>query len=91
MTRAERMIDAMPWGRATFDRLATGQLFDGMEGWMPLFVDAPRTLLDEVDGATVIVVEPDRVRARLADLLDEERELTEQGAIRRLREPKSGR
>ena len=33
-----------PWGRATFDRLATGQLFDGMEGWMPLFVDEPRTL-----------------------------------------------
>ena len=45
--RAERMIDAMPWGRSTFDRLATGQLFDGMEGWMPLFVDEPRTLLDE--------------------------------------------
>ena len=61
--RAERMIDAMPWGRSTFDRLATGQLFDGMEGWMPLFVDEPRTLLDEVDGATVLVVEPDRVRA----------------------------
>ena len=60
--RAERMIDAMPWGRSTFDRLATGQLFDGMEGWMPLFVDDPRTLLDEVDGATVLVVEPDRVR-----------------------------
>jgi transcription-repair coupling factor (superfamily II helicase) len=75
--RAERMIDVMPWGRGTFDRLATGQLFDGMEGWMPLFVDEPRTLLDEVAGATVLVVEPDRVKARLADLLDEERELTD--------------
>jgi transcription-repair coupling factor (superfamily II helicase) len=75
--RAERMIDAMPWGRSTFDRLATGQLFDGMEGWMPLFVDEPRTLLDELVGATVVVVEPDRVQGRLADLLDEERELTD--------------
>ena len=75
--RAERMIDVMPWGRSTFDRLATGQLFDGMEGWMPLFVDEPRTLLDEVAEATVLVVEPDRVRSRLADLLDEERELTD--------------
>jgi transcription-repair coupling factor (superfamily II helicase) len=75
--RAERMIDQMPWGRSTFDRLATGQLFDGMEGWMPLFVDAPRTLLDEVVGATVVVVEPDRVQGRLAELLDEERELTD--------------
>ncbi|MGB8197664.1 MAG: transcription-repair coupling factor [Acidimicrobiales bacterium] len=75
--RAERMIDAMPWGRGTFDRLATGQLFDGMEGWMPLFTDEPVTLLDEAVGATVVVVESDRVRARLADLLDEERELTD--------------
>ncbi len=75
--RAERMIDAMPWGRTTFDRLATGQRFDGMEGWMPLFVDAPHTLLDEVPNATVVVVEPDRVQQRLADLLDEERELTD--------------
>ena len=74
---AERMIDAMAWGRATFDRLATGQLFDGMEGWMPLFVDEQRTLLDEVHDATVVVVEPDRVSSRLADLLDEERELTD--------------
>ncbi len=75
--RAERMINAMAWGRSTFDRLATGQLFDGMEGWMPLFVDDPRTLLDEVGAATVLVVEPDRVQSRLADLLDEERELTD--------------
>ncbi len=75
--RAERMIDLAPWGRSTFDRLATGQLFDGMEGWMPLFVDAPRTLLDDVVGATVVVVEPDRVQARLAELLEEERELTD--------------
>jgi len=58
-------------------RLATGQLFDGMEGWMPLFVDEQRTLLDEVHDATVVVVEPDRVSSRLADLLDEERELTD--------------
>jgi len=75
--RAERMIDDRPWGRSTFDRLATGQLFDGMEGWMPLFVDEPRTLLDEVVGATLLVVEPDRVKSRLADLLDEERELSD--------------
>ena len=75
--RAERLIDVAPWGRSTFDRLATGQLFDGMEGWMPLFVDAPRTLLDELDGATVVVIEPDRVQSRLAELLDEERELAD--------------
>jgi transcription-repair coupling factor (superfamily II helicase) len=74
--RAEEMVASAPWGRATFDRIATGQLFDGMEGWMALFVDEPRTLLDEVRGATLVVVEPDRVRRRLEELLDEERELT---------------
>ncbi len=74
--RAESMVTASPWGRATFDRLATGQLFDGMEGWMALFVQSPRTLLDELGDVTCVVVEPDRVRRRLEELLDEERELT---------------
>jgi len=75
--RAEELIRSQPWGRATFDRLATGQLFDGMEGWMPMFVERPVTLLDELADVTVIVVEPDRVRQRLSDLLEEERELTD--------------
>jgi transcription-repair coupling factor (superfamily II helicase) len=74
--RAEAKITSAPWGRATFDRIATGQLFDGMEGWMGLFVESPTTLLDEVKGATCVVVEPERVSQRLSDLLDEERELT---------------
>jgi transcription-repair coupling factor (superfamily II helicase) len=74
--RAEALIRTAPWGRANFDRIATGQLFDGMEGWMALFVDHPTTLLDEVKGATCVVVEPERVAQRLSDLLDEERELT---------------
>jgi len=75
--RAEELSTSEPWASATFDRLATGQLFDGMEGWMGLFVNEARTLLDEVDDARVVVVEPDRVRARLGELLGEERELTD--------------
>jgi transcription-repair coupling factor (superfamily II helicase) len=75
--RAEELVSSAPWGRATFDRIATGQLFDGMEGWMALFIDEPRTLLDEIVGATLLVVEPDRVSRRLEELLDEERELTD--------------
>jgi len=74
--RAEELIRSDPWGRDVFDRLAQGQLFDGMEGWMPLFATARTTLLDEVNGLTCLVVEPERVRRRLEDLLDEERELT---------------
>jgi transcription-repair coupling factor (superfamily II helicase) len=76
-SRAEALALSAPWASGTFDRLATGQLFDGMEGWMGLFVDEPRTLLDEVANAEVVVVEPTRVRARLEELLGEERELTD--------------
>ncbi len=65
-----------PWGREVFDRLAQGHLFDGLEGWMSLVVGERRTLLDEVAGLRCLVVEPERVRRRLEDLLDEERELT---------------
>ncbi|MDE3043940.1 MAG: transcription-repair coupling factor [Acidobacteriota bacterium] len=74
--RARRLSESESWGAASFDRLAQGELFDGMEGWMSLFVEERRTLLDELD-ASVIVVEPSRVRARLDDLLDEERELAD--------------
>jgi transcription-repair coupling factor (superfamily II helicase) len=75
--RSEELVVHEPWGREMFDRLATGQLFDGMEGWMSLFVHEPRTLLDELGSASVLVVEPERVRQRWHDLLDEERELTD--------------
>ncbi len=73
---AEDLARSEPWGRETFDRLAQAQAFDGMEGWMPLLCASRRTLLDEVSDLTCLVVEPDRVRQRLEDLLDEERELT---------------
>ena len=74
--RARRLAQREPWTASALERVADGHLFDGMEGWMGLFVDEPRTLLDEATGATVVVVEPARVRSRLAELLDEERELT---------------
>ena len=75
--RSEELVVHEPWGREIFDRLATGQLFDGMEGWMSLFVGRPRTLLDEVGDLSVLVVEPERVRQRWDELLGEERELTD--------------
>ena len=75
--RSEQLVVREPWGREVFDRIATGQLFDGMEGWMSLFVERPRTLLDEISDVRVLVVEPDRVRQRWNELLDEERELTD--------------
>ena len=75
--RAEQLAHEESWGREIFDRLAQGQLFDGMEGWMPLLTGQRRTLLDELSDVTCVVVEPERVRHRLSDLLEEERELTD--------------
>ncbi len=75
--RAEKLSQSAPWAQSTFDRIATGQLFDGMEGWMELFVSEPSTFLDEIEGARVVVVETPRVHARLDELLVEERELTD--------------
>ena len=76
--RAADLRDAAIWSRPVIDKIAAGDLFDGMEGWMSLLVEQRRTLLDLVGDATVVVVvEPDRVRARLADLLEEERDLAE--------------
>ena len=70
------VAEASPWTRPVLSRLAEGELLDGMEGWMMLCAER-RTLLDEVAGSTILVIEPERVEHRLVDLLDEERELAD--------------
>lgn len=72
---SEEMTKTHAWGREVFDRIATGQLFDGIEGWMGLFSPNPKCLLDELANVTCLIIEPDRVAQRVSDLLDEEREL----------------
>ncbi|MEO6987272.1 MAG: transcription-repair coupling factor [Aquihabitans sp.] len=75
-TRAEKLIATEPWGREQWERLAEGQIFDGMESWLPWLVDDQRTIVDLVpDGGLVVVVEPSRLRDRAADILAEEDDL----------------
>src|SRR6202007_836388 len=33
--RAEKLVAEAPWGRAQWERLADGAVFDGMESWLP--------------------------------------------------------
>ena len=74
--RAEKLVALEPWGREQWERLAEGQLFDGMESWLPWLVDDHRTIVDIIPaGGQVIVVEPRRLRDRAADLLAEEADL----------------
>ncbi|HNJ69235.1 MAG TPA: transcription-repair coupling factor, partial [Microthrixaceae bacterium] len=37
--RAERLLATDPWGREQWQRLADGEVFEGMEAWLPWLVD----------------------------------------------------
>jgi len=74
--RAATLVAEQPWGREQWDRLADGELFDGMESWLPWLSGDERVLFDLVDDeALVVAVEPRRLRDRIADLLAEEADL----------------
>ena len=74
--RARALVGEAPWGRAQWERLAEGQLFDGMESWLPWLCDDDRVLPDLLDdGARVVLVDPRRMRDRAAELIDEEEAL----------------
>jgi transcription-repair coupling factor (superfamily II helicase) len=74
--RASSLIATEPWGREQWERLADGQLFDGMESWLPWLTDEHRTIVDLLPPESlVLVAEPRRLRDRAADLLAEEADL----------------
>ncbi|MCU0311324.1 MAG: transcription-repair coupling factor [Acidimicrobiales bacterium] len=78
--RAEALVASQPWGREQWERLVEGQIFDGMESWLPWLVDdgddGPTVLFDLVDAdAQVLLVEPRRMRDRASDILAEEEDL----------------
>jgi len=72
---AERLVREEPWASGTWDRIADGISFNGMESWLPWFA-ADRCVLDEALGGVVVVVfEPSRCADRSKDLIAEEAEL----------------
>ena len=74
--RAVELEAAEPWGREQWQRLADGELFDGMESWLPWLADDERVLPDLLQSdALVVLVEPRRMRDRGSDLLAEEADL----------------
>jgi transcription-repair coupling factor (superfamily II helicase) len=74
--RAESLLGAEPWGREQWQRLADGELFEGMESWLPWLTDGDRMITDlmPADGL-IVLVEPRVMRDRGADLLAEEGDL----------------
>ncbi len=76
--RARELLTDAPWGREQWDRLAEGQIFDGMESWLPWLTAEDHLLPDLLpSGARVLLVEPRRMRDRAQDLLEEEASLAQ--------------
>ena len=74
--RAAELVATAPWGREQWDRLAAGELFDGMESWLGWVTPDVRVLPDLLGpGARIVLVEPRRLRDRSLDLTAEEVDL----------------
>ncbi len=75
-TRAEQLMASEPWGREQWQRLADGELFDGMESWLPWLTEADQVLPDLLGpDALVLLIEPARMKSRSTDLIAEEDDL----------------
>ena len=73
---ATRLLETEPWAAATWDRLAAGLAFQGMESWLPWL--APETTLGDVArAARVVLFDPARAADRSAQLVAEEADLAE--------------
>ena len=74
--RAASLVASQPWGREQWDRLAEGELFEGMESWWPWLVERPAVVPDLLPaGGALVLVEPRRLADRVAEILAEEEDL----------------
>ncbi len=76
--RAEALASGAVFSRGQWERLAAGEVFDGMEAWLPWLVEDERLLADHLgEGSLVVLSEPRRLRDRALEVYDEEGALTE--------------
>ena len=74
--RAASLAKTEPWGREQWERLVEGQLFDGMESWLPWLTTDEMVLLDLLPPtAQIMLIEPRRIRDRAKDVAAEEADL----------------
>ena len=74
--RASRLLREAPWGRQWWDRIASGEIFDGMESYLPWLAEEELTLGDALaDDYLLVCLDPDRLRQRAKDIQMEEAEL----------------
>ncbi len=71
---AHRLLAAEPWAAATWDRVAAGVTFPGLESWLP-WLAPERSVIDEAETARLVVFDPAQSVARAAELRGEEEDL----------------
>ncbi|MGD0440338.1 MAG: transcription-repair coupling factor [Acidimicrobiales bacterium] len=75
---ARQLSAQAPFARDNFARIADGELFDGMESWLPWLSPSEHLFTDLLEASSrVVLVEPRRLRDRATELLDEEVALSE--------------
>ncbi|QQM67121.1 transcription-repair coupling factor [Actinomyces weissii] len=67
--RAARLVDQVPGAADMLEKIAQGQVVEGMESLAPVLVDQMVPLLDLVGERLVVLCEPERVRKRAEDLV----------------------
>ena len=73
--RARSLVETEPWNASVWDRIGEGQVFAGVESWLP-WVSDPMTMVQEMgDRGSVILVDSARAHDRARDLAKEESEL----------------
>ena len=80
--RAAALAISEPWCREHMERLAGGELFDGMESWLP-WLSSDEIVLPDLLGpeALVLILEPRRLADRAADITAETDDLTRSLAV----------
>ena len=73
--RAIRLISSAPWGRTHWEKIAAGEIFDGMESWLPWVVDKEETILGCLpQSSRLIFIDPERSKRKAEELsFDESR------------------
>lgn len=72
---AGNLLHTDPWAASTWDRIAQGVSFPGIESWLPWLAGEQTVIGEAHSSTTVVVFEPQRARDRADDLTREEAEL----------------
>jgi transcription-repair coupling factor (superfamily II helicase) len=72
---ARTLINREPWAAATWERLAEGHTFAGMESWLPWIAPEATVISSLSTEVPLVLVDPVRAADRSRDLLKEETEM----------------